>query len=542
MDLKINSELQNGKYRILRVLGQGGFGITYLAEHVFLGRKFAIKEFFPKDYCGREGNTSHVTLGTVSNKETVDKLKRRFLKEARNLAKLDHPGIIKIHDIFEENFTAYYVMEFVEGDNLNDVIKRDGVLSIDKATRYTKLIGDALAYIHDKNMTHFDIKPSNIMIRKSDENPVLIDFGLSKQYDQKGAITSTLLQAVSHGYSPMELYTPGSINEFSPQSDIYSLGATLFYLVLGEIPPSSSEIIEKGLNLPHSLDKQIADFISRCMKISRTKRPATVDEALRLLPDIVKYGTTTPSGKNKIDETTQLATASNDQIPRLKKQCADLLSKIAEKETENANLKDNLSKTEAQYRELQSKGANGGKNADKKFFSSRNIFLGLFVLSLAGLAVSIPMCADKNSKLIVAEADLADKNEEVESQKNILNSVAGSQSVFVASAQVKNKGGNYGEKIFGNKTKFIHPRIKVYNLSNQKKTLGIKIFSPSGQVKGKVSKGGYSFTNELPANHSGWFEISGWGNNGNKNFSRGNYRIEVWEDGKCLYKYPFVIY
>ena len=111
MQLKEGSELQNGKYRIIRVLGQGGFGITYLAENTFFEKKVAIKEFFPKDFCGRD-NTSHLTLGTQNNAETVSKLKDRFLKEVKNIAKLDHPGIIKIHDIFEENNTAYYVMDY----------------------------------------------------------------------------------------------------------------------------------------------------------------------------------------------------------------------------------------------------------------------------------------------------------------------------------------------------------------------------------------------------------------------------------------------
>ncbi len=113
MQLKEGSELQNGKYRIIRVLGQGGFGITYLAESIFFEKYVAIKEFFPKDFCGRE-NTSHLSLGTQNNAETVSKLKDRFLKEAKNIAKLDHPGIIKIHDIFEEKNTAYYLLEYKE--------------------------------------------------------------------------------------------------------------------------------------------------------------------------------------------------------------------------------------------------------------------------------------------------------------------------------------------------------------------------------------------------------------------------------------------
>ncbi len=241
MQLKPNAFLQNGKYRIIRVLGQGGFGITYLAENVLLAKRIAIKEFFPKEYCGRD-NTSHLTLGTQNNAETVAKLKDRFLKEARNIARLDHPGIVKIHDVFEENNTAYYIMDYIEGENLNEIVKRNGPLSEAKAVEYIRKVGDALDYIHSRNMTHFDVKPANIVVRKADDYPILLDFGLSKQYDSQGGATSTLMQGISNGYSPIELYNTGAITNFSPQTDVYSLGATLYFLVTDKTPPSASEL------------------------------------------------------------------------------------------------------------------------------------------------------------------------------------------------------------------------------------------------------------------------------------------------------------
>ncbi|MDE6560464.1 MAG: protein kinase [Muribaculaceae bacterium] len=275
MQLKEGSELQNGKYRIIRVIGQGGFGITYLAENTFLDRQIAIKEFFPKDFCGRD-NTSHLILGTQNNAETVEKLKARFLKEAKNIAKLDHPGIIKIHDIFEENNTAYYVMDYIEGENLNELVKRQGSLSESKAVEYIRKVGDALDYIHSRNMTHFDVKPANIMVRRSDDQPILIDFGLSKQYDAHGDATSTLMQGVSHGYSPIELYNPGSLSSFSPQTDVYSLGATLYYLLTGIVPPSASEILENGITIPSSISDANSSAILNAMSVSRSKRPQNI--------------------------------------------------------------------------------------------------------------------------------------------------------------------------------------------------------------------------------------------------------------------------
>ena len=110
--LRIDSLLQGGRYKIVETLGQGGFGITYLAIQSGLERKVAIKEFFMKEFCERDEATSHVTLGTESNRETVNRFREKFLKEARNIARLNHPNIIRIFDVFEENGTAYYVMEY----------------------------------------------------------------------------------------------------------------------------------------------------------------------------------------------------------------------------------------------------------------------------------------------------------------------------------------------------------------------------------------------------------------------------------------------
>ena len=287
MQLKTHSILQNGKYRIIRVLGQGGFGITYLAENILLGKKVAIKEFFPKDFCGRD-NTSHLTLGTQNNADTVSKLKARFIKEAQNIAKLDHPGIVHIHDIFEENNTAYYVMDYIEGENLNEIVKRNGALPEGKAVVYIVKVGEALEYIHSRNMTHFDVKPANIVIRRKDDEPILIDFGLSKQYDVHGDATSTLMQGISQGYSPIELYNYGAVSTFSPQTDVYSLGATLLYLVSGKVPPQPSTIIEEGLDLSYVAGPQLKKAIESAMQVGRGKRPETIGKFLQELKIIKK--------------------------------------------------------------------------------------------------------------------------------------------------------------------------------------------------------------------------------------------------------------
>lgn len=290
MNLPESTTLQNGKYRIIRVLGQGGFGITYLAEHTMLGKKVAIKEFFPKQYCDRDESTSHVTIGTSSNVELIGKLKRRFLKEARNIANLDHPGIVKIQDVFEENDTAYYVMDYIEGRSLQQIVRDKGALPQAKAIEYILQVGEALEYIHSRKMSHYDVKPANIMVRQSDDKPVLIDFGLSMQYTQEGDATTTGLSGLSRGYSAIELAFPDRLSTFSEQSDVYSLGATLFFLLTGTVPPDSSELSSglEELNIPNSVDTTISKAISNAMEINRTRRCQNVHSFLSALTEKIK--------------------------------------------------------------------------------------------------------------------------------------------------------------------------------------------------------------------------------------------------------------
>lgn len=279
MQLSVNTELQNGKYRIRRVLGQGGFGITYLAEHTMLDKMVAIKEFFPKEYCDRDENTSHLTIGTKNSVEIVEMLKAKFIKEAKNISKLNHRNIITIYDIFQENETAYYVMEYVEGASLSQIVKSQGALTEAKAVGYIRKVADAVGYMHSMSMNHLDLKPANIMVRKEDDEPILIDFGLSKQYDASGGQTSTTPIGISHGFAPVEQYRPGGVSTFTPQTDIYALGATLYNLLSGSVPPHYSEILEDGLpELPTSVSQRIADAVEHAMEIKKNKRPATIQQ------------------------------------------------------------------------------------------------------------------------------------------------------------------------------------------------------------------------------------------------------------------------
>jgi len=258
MQLANGSLLQGGKYIIEKVLGQGGFGITYLAIQDKLNRKVCIKEFFMKEHCNRDATSSFVTIGSQGSRDLVERFKTKFIKEAETIASLNNTHIVRIFDIFEENGTAYYTMELLE-----DSKKRFATpLSKDDALGVIFQIGDALQYIHNQNVLHLDVKPSNIMFRGADA--VLIDFGISKRYDDEGGQTSTTPVGLSKGYAPLEQYNQG-MQSFTPATDVYSLAATLFRLLTGETPPEATSVMNEGLpiqlleqhNIPQNIIKTI---------------------------------------------------------------------------------------------------------------------------------------------------------------------------------------------------------------------------------------------------------------------------------------------
>lgn len=276
--LKQGNLLQEGKYRIESILGQGGFGITYNAFQVALNRRVAIKEFFMKEYCERDADTSHVTLGTAGSMETVNRFKEKFMKEAALIAQFDNPHIVRIYDIFEENGTAYYVMEFLE-DRWSQLGKEGTPWGL--SLNIIRQIGDGLSYIHAQNVLHLDVKPSNILFRK--DCAVLIDFGISKRYDAEGGQTSSTPVGISKGYAPLEQYNQG-VQKFMPATDVYSLGATLYKLLTGKTPPEASEVNEDGIPpCPSNVPNYIWKAVETAMLPRKKDRPQSVAEFLALL-------------------------------------------------------------------------------------------------------------------------------------------------------------------------------------------------------------------------------------------------------------------
>ena len=291
MFLTTNTELKNGEYRILDCLGQGGFGITYLAHQVRLNRKVVIKEFYIKEYCDRDRDTLRVTLGTSGSGEMVARFLDKFLKEALNIAALKHSNIISIHDVFEENNTAYYVMEYHGAGSLGSLVHSRGALGKEDALCYVRQVASALGYIHSRRMMHLDVKPDNILI-DDEGNAVLIDFGLAKVY-QEGAgdngnrPRTSSIATYSPGYAPLEQYNPSGVSSFSPATDIYSLGATLFTLLTGECPPMAMELLDNSVLIAKlercGVERRLTGAIAKSMSPMKEARPQSVDEFLALL-------------------------------------------------------------------------------------------------------------------------------------------------------------------------------------------------------------------------------------------------------------------
>ncbi len=296
MNLPNGYILQKGKYKIAQVIGQGGFGITYKGFWTTevkgsLGAMrteipVCIKEYFFKDYCSRDPQSLIVRVHSDTGKLLFNKFKEKLIKEAKILSEVHHPYIVNVLEVFEENNTAYIVMEYIAGSSLKDKLSKEGVLPEPLVLRYIKQIGEALAFVHQKNILHLDIKPSNIIIDRNN-NARLIDFGVSKRYDIQEEETSTTMLTLSKGFAAIEQYDSEGIQTFTPCPDIYSLGATMYNLLTGKIPTESilraTRPLEKPSTLNPHISPKVEEVILKAMEIVPTDRYQSVREMLDAL-------------------------------------------------------------------------------------------------------------------------------------------------------------------------------------------------------------------------------------------------------------------
>lgn len=278
----------HGTYKIESYLASGGFGNTYLAKNIEFDETYAIKEFFVKGVCQRDGNSTIISVSNADNINSFEQQREKFKKEARRLRSIGNPHIVKVYDLFEENGTAYYVMDYVDGENLSARLKRTNApLAESEVRNYLNQILDGLEAIHNEGMFHLDIKPANIMV--DSHNVVkLIDFGASKQQSTVGGATMSTGISYTNGYAPSEQMAQ-SYDKFGPWTDFYALGATVYKLLTNQNPPSVSDLSEdetedKHLALPMpNVSEEMKKLVVWMMQVNRLKRPKNVGEIRRIL-------------------------------------------------------------------------------------------------------------------------------------------------------------------------------------------------------------------------------------------------------------------
>lgn len=293
------------QYHIEEVLGQGGFGITYKVWAIIrygqieMKAWFAIKEHFVRGRCHRASDGKTVEYSIEAREDVEDSLKD-FIKEGRLLHEICHvknPGdpknegwrhVVPVNEVIETNNTAYFVMQYLDGGS----IKAKAPMGEEQALSYMRPICQAVAYIHRHGILHMDIKPENIVMRRDlktqYEEPVLIDFGVSLHFDRKGNLTTTHTSfGRTDGFSPIEQY--GAVTDFQPKIDVYALGATLFYLLTGTVPPMSLILERSQLEamLPDNLSQRTRAAILHAMTKEPSRRTPSATRLLEELEDSI---------------------------------------------------------------------------------------------------------------------------------------------------------------------------------------------------------------------------------------------------------------
>ena len=275
------------KYTIERALHSGGFGNTYLAKGIVMDEnisqevEYTIKEFFIAKYCTRDANGC-VSVADASDAAKFKAAKADFYSEANILHSLKHKGIVPVNEVFEQNNTVYFVMKHLGNTSLEQyVVEQGGVLGEDEAKRIVRLMAGALAYLHNRQILHLDVKPNNVMMCTGADGkavPVLIDFGQAMFYAGGKAKNTHVLGGYTSGYSALELNQPGAASVFSPSLDVYSLGATLLFMLTGKNPADASTITKRSvyMAMPATVTERTMDTIVAAMSQNPQQRTQSV--------------------------------------------------------------------------------------------------------------------------------------------------------------------------------------------------------------------------------------------------------------------------
>lgn len=301
--LKVGTIL-HGTYRIDSYLSSGGFGNTYVATNIEFEERVAIKEFFMKGVTQRDDNQTTVSVSNTENHNSFLEQKEKFKKEARRIRQLKNEHIISVHDLFEENGTAYYVMDYVDGENLAERLKRTGKPMMEQEVRgILPQILDALKSVHNAGIWHLDLKPANIMLDKSGKVK-LIDFGASKQLNMhKGGATTSTAISYTNGFAPREQMEQ-NYDKFGPWTDIYALGATLYNILTNKRPPLPTDIDDDAsedkhvaLPFPEGVD-ELKFLVLQMMNTNRLQRPQSIDAIIGSEKSKIKKSQQNPQQKS----------------------------------------------------------------------------------------------------------------------------------------------------------------------------------------------------------------------------------------------------
>ena len=275
-----------GKYLVGEMLGQGGFGITYIGFDLLLEQKVAIKEYYPMStgMVSRDGHSTVVWSSAMMGKTGTQKGFDSFLKEARKMAKLGGiPGVVGVKSVFIQNETAYIVMDFIEGETLLKKLQKNGPMDFDSCVKLMTPIMQALAEVHEHGIIHRDISPDNIMVRP-DGKLILLDLGAAKDLDiqgNDGSVQSSQMVA-KHGFSPIEQYSKSG--KVGPWTDIYAMAATIYYCCTGILPPPATDrTIDDTLACQPRLTQAQFDILADCMRMRPQDRPQSMDTLLQML-------------------------------------------------------------------------------------------------------------------------------------------------------------------------------------------------------------------------------------------------------------------
>jgi serine/threonine-protein kinase len=305
--------LANGRYQLQQVLGQGGFAITYLALDTQLKRTVAIKELCPQG-CIRDAHNQVAPITLPPDQ--FAQIRQRFVEEAQLVAQLNHPGIVRIYDVFQQNNTGYMVMEYLHGETLGAKLKRaGGVLPVADAVDYILKVCDALEVVHRAGYIHRDIKPDNI-IHCEDERLVLIDFGAARHFVANQTATYTVMLTPS--YAAPEQYS--SAGRLDPRTDIYGLAATLYHLITG-VPPLPALDRTSGFDLPppHLVEPKVGEALSRAIQqglsMRMDERPASVAEFAQLINEALEEDLQPPASVPSSAQPPPASVPSSAQSP-----------------------------------------------------------------------------------------------------------------------------------------------------------------------------------------------------------------------------------